>query len=130
MKLNNLGLLLVDLGKLEEAEVYLRRALGIVEQSYGNRHSDVATGLNSLAGVLRRTDRHYEALRMRRRALIITLELTRVNGFEHQYLRLYLINYVELLLEMGTTYDEVMRIVQSLGSDLFDIFMEELQKLK
>ena len=129
MKLNNLGLLLVDLGKLDEAEVYLRRALSIVEKTYGNKHSDVATGLNSLAGVLRRTDRKHEAVQMRRRAVIITLELTRVNGYEHQYLRLYLLNYVELLLEMGTTYDEVMRIVQSFGSDLYDIFTEELQKL-
>jgi tetratricopeptide (TPR) repeat protein len=129
MKLNNLGLLLVDLGKLEEAEIYLRRALSIVEQNYGNKHSDVATGLNSLAGVLRRTNRKHEAVQMRRRAVIITLELTRSNGPEHPYLRLYLMNYAELLLEMGSTYDEVMRIVQSFGSDLFEIFMEELQKL-
>ena len=130
MKLNNLAMLLMDKGEFEEAESYLRRALKIAEQSYGQKHSDVATYLNGLAGVLRRTNRKQEAAQMRRRAMTIALELTRSSGFEHQYLRLYLINYVELLLEMGYSYDEVMKIIQSFGNELTDIFLDELSRLK
>jgi tetratricopeptide (TPR) repeat protein len=130
MKLNNLAMLLMDKGEFEEAESYLRKALKIAEQSYGQKHSDVATCLNGLAGVLRRTNRKQEAAQMRRKAMTIALELTRSSGFEHQYLRLYMINYVELLLEMGYSYDEVMKIIQSFGKELTDIFLDELNKLK
>lgn len=128
IKLNNLAMLLMDRGEFIDAETYLRRALKIAELSYGQKHSDVATYLNSLAGVLKRTARKHEAAQLRRRSLIITLEITRSSGFEHPYLRLYLINYVELLLDLGTSYEEVMKIIQSFGNDITEIFLDELNK--
>ena len=128
-KLNNLANLFFDMNQLAEAEQLVNRALMIREESYGPNHPDVATCLNTLAGILRRTDRKREAAQLRRRAVKIVLDFTRATGYEHPYLRLYLTNYVELLLEMKTSYDEVFNIIRSMGVDLYEIFMDELEKM-
>ncbi len=50
--LNNLAQLLKATNRLAEAEPLMRRALAIVEQSYGGEHPDVAINLSNLAGLL------------------------------------------------------------------------------
>lgn len=75
--LNNLGLLLIVKGQINKAEPLLRRALAITEAQLGPKHPDVATSLNSLAGLL--LTRRYEleegqlseAESLLRRALVI-----------------------------------------------------------
>ena len=69
--LNNLGLLLQDTNRLQEAEPLMRRALEIIKASYGEHHPAVATGLNNLGQLLLDTNQHKEAEPLMRRALEI-----------------------------------------------------------
>ncbi|MDX2041496.1 MAG: tetratricopeptide repeat protein [Acidobacteriota bacterium] len=50
--LNNLALVLKDLGELQNARDLLERSLKISEAAFGTNHPKVATSLNNLAGVL------------------------------------------------------------------------------
>jgi len=69
--LNNLAGLLQATNRLSEAEPLYRRALAILEKSYGPDHPVVATNLNNLALLLRATNRLSEAESLYRRALAI-----------------------------------------------------------
>jgi tetratricopeptide (TPR) repeat protein len=69
--LNNLAQLLKATNRLAEAEPLIRRALKIVEQSFGENHPDVARDLNNLAQLLKATNRLAEAEPLMRRALKI-----------------------------------------------------------
>jgi tetratricopeptide (TPR) repeat protein len=61
IRLNNLGGLLHEMNRLEEAEPLFRRALTIDEESYGLEHPNVARELCNLAALLRDTNRPEEA---------------------------------------------------------------------
>ena len=50
--LNNLGMVLRDLGDYKGAKLKLERALAIDEKVYGPEHPSVATNLNNLGTVL------------------------------------------------------------------------------
>jgi tetratricopeptide (TPR) repeat protein len=50
--LNNLALVLKDLGELAQAQAILERALKIDEAAYGPNHPEVATELDNLARIL------------------------------------------------------------------------------
>ena len=52
--LNNLALILQDLGQAGQARQVADRALAIDEAAYGPDHPDVATDLSNLATILRR----------------------------------------------------------------------------
>ena len=69
--LNNLGLLLKDTNRLEEAEPLMRQALEIDEASFSKQHPSVAIDLNNLATLLQYTNRLGEAEPLMRRALEI-----------------------------------------------------------
>jgi tetratricopeptide (TPR) repeat protein len=69
--LNNLALLLKELGKYTEAEPLLRRALAIDENAYGKDHPCVATNLNNLAFLLTKLGKYTEAEPLSRRAVAI-----------------------------------------------------------
>ena len=71
MCLNNLAALLQATNRLAEAEPLMRRALAIDEQSFGDQHPQVATGLNNLALLLQATNRLAEAEPLMRLALAI-----------------------------------------------------------
>ena len=51
-RVNNLGLVLLDVGNLEGARDHFERALAILEKAYGPDHSEVATSVNNLGNVL------------------------------------------------------------------------------
>jgi len=68
---NQSGLLRYSQAQFSLAEPLYRRALAIYGASYGERHPNVATGLNNLAGLLRATNRLAEAEPLYRRALAI-----------------------------------------------------------
>ncbi len=65
---------LLELGRFADAELIMRRALAIDEQSYGHMHPEVATDLNNLAALLQDTNRLGEAEPLMRRALEIDEE--------------------------------------------------------
>jgi len=69
--LNNLGILLSDLGEYQEAEEYLERALRIREKGLGDEHPDVAQSLHSLASLLTLTGQYDRAKPLFERALDI-----------------------------------------------------------
>ena len=78
--LNNLAILLSELGKHAEAELLYRRSLAISEQVHGPEHADVASSLNNLAALLRGLGKHAEAEQLHRRALAIS---EKIYGLEH-----------------------------------------------
>jgi tetratricopeptide (TPR) repeat protein len=69
--LNNLGVLFHVKADYFEAEKLKRRALAIMEKSYGPDHTEVATALNNLSELLKATNRLAEAEPLMRRALAI-----------------------------------------------------------
>jgi len=78
--LNEVGLYLKHLGQLPEAEGILRRALTIVEKTYGPDHPEVAIYLNNIGTVLRARGDLDGALQNTERALAID---QKVYGPEH-----------------------------------------------
>jgi tetratricopeptide (TPR) repeat protein len=69
--LSNLGQLLADMERLEEAEAHTRRALEIAEGNLGPDHGGVAVHLSNLATILLDQQRWEEAEALLRRALAI-----------------------------------------------------------
>jgi tetratricopeptide (TPR) repeat protein len=51
--LDNLGVVLRELGELPQARAHHKRALAIFEATYGPDHPDIATTLDNLGAVLR-----------------------------------------------------------------------------
>ena len=78
--LHALGRVNDQLGRFDDAERMLRRALELRRAQLGDNHADVAATLTSLANVLVQTDRGEEALRLSRDALAIQ---QRVLGPKH-----------------------------------------------
>jgi tetratricopeptide (TPR) repeat protein len=60
-KLLNFGSILVEMGRIEAAEIQVRRGLEIAEKSYGANHFEVARPLKSLSDILAKMDRYEEA---------------------------------------------------------------------
>ena len=69
--LDALGRVNDQLGRFDEAERLLRRALELRRTQYGDNHADVAATLNHLSTVVAERGRHAEALRLAREALDI-----------------------------------------------------------
>ncbi len=69
--LGNLGIVLQDLGRLDDAREAQERALGIKEKVYGPEHHEVAITLGNLGVVLKQLDDLPAARAMEERALAI-----------------------------------------------------------
>lgn len=104
--LNELGVTLRDLDRLDEAEPLLRKALKIYEAHYGPIHPEVTFELSSLAQVLKATDRLDEAEQMMRRCLKITFASTE-KGKENERLPLRIDRYRDILTRLGHSEDEI-----------------------
>ena len=92
--LNNLGELLQDQGKLDEAAPYYEQALAIDKKVYGEEHPDVATGLNNLASLLYGQGKLDEAAPYVEQSLAIW---KKVHGEEHPQVATGLNNLGQLL---------------------------------
>ncbi|KAJ5358338.1 uncharacterized protein N7496_010751 [Penicillium cataractarum] len=66
---NNLGLVLNNLGKHQEAETMHRRVLEVREKTLGCEHTDTLSSVSNLGNVLYRQEKFEEAEAMYRRAL-------------------------------------------------------------
>lgn len=102
--LNNLGEIEKALGRLEESERLLRRALALKEAELGGEHAEVSSTLNNLASVLLELERFEEGERLYRRALAIE-EAT--YGTDHPRLSSILNNLGTLLDESGRPEEAV-----------------------
>ncbi len=80
------------------AELLFKRALAIREKALGPEHPDVATSLNSLAGLYRTQAKYTLAEPLLKRALAI---LEKALGPKHPDVALILENYAGLLREMN-----------------------------
>ncbi len=69
-----------DLGEHQKAIAYLEQALAIDREVYGERHPDVATGLNNLGAAWDDLGEHQKAIAYYEQALEI---FTAVYGPEH-----------------------------------------------
>jgi hypothetical protein len=107
--------LLQATNRLVEAEPLMRRALAIDEKSFGPEHPEVATGLSSLALLLRAKQRLGEAEPLLGRALVVLLDFTRRTGHEHPHLQTAFENYQDVLQEMGKSDTEIEAAIASLS---------------
>ena len=86
----------------------MRRALAIDEPSYGTDHPNVARDLNTLAQLLKVTNRLAEAKPLLRRGLEILFHFTRTTGHMHPHLQTGVDNYTGLLAAMGLDEAEIL----------------------
>jgi serine/threonine-protein kinase len=91
--LDALGRVNDQLGRFDDAEQMLRRALELRRARFGNDHADVALTLKNLASVLSQKDRSEEALSTYREALAIQ---QRVLGPSHPDVALSMIGVASL----------------------------------
>jgi tetratricopeptide (TPR) repeat protein len=96
--LNNLALLLLELGDLAGARPLFERALTIDERALGPEHPETATNLNNLAGVLHRGGDLTGARPLFERALAIR---EKALGPEHIQTAKSLNNLANLLRDLG-----------------------------
>ena len=96
--LNNLALILRDLGQPEAARPLQERALAIDEAAYGPDHPDVATDLNNLATILRDLGQPEGARPLQERALAIT---EAAYGPDHPTVATRLNNLAQILQDLG-----------------------------
>ena len=98
VSLVNLARALQAMGKADEAEVHLNRALLIAETERGTEHIDVAAIANALAGLYQAEGKLEDAEPFFRRALQI---MEKALGPEHTGLATVLENYASCLRQMG-----------------------------
>ncbi len=123
--MSQLGLFWNARGRFRSAEPLMRRALAIVERSYGPDHPDVAIRLNNLAQLLQATDRLDEAEPLMRQALAID---ERSYGPDHPDVAIDL-NNLATLLQATDRLDEAEPLMRqalaiderSLGTDHPDV---------
>ncbi len=96
--LNNLALILQDLGQPEEARPLQERALAIDEAAYGPDHPAVARDLNNLALILRDLGQPEGARPLQERALAID---EAAYGPDHPDVALDLNNLALILRDLG-----------------------------
>jgi tetratricopeptide (TPR) repeat protein len=97
-RLNNLALILRDLGQPGEARPLQERALAITETAYGPIHPAVATALNNLAQILQDLGQPGEARPLQERALATT---ETAYGPDHPTVATRLNNLAQILRDLG-----------------------------
>jgi tetratricopeptide (TPR) repeat protein len=106
--MNNLGSLLETEGRHQQAEIFERRAMRILEQKLGPWNSELATSCTNLADILWTKGDRASAADLYRRALVIDES---VYGPENPEVAGDLVNYGTLLKETGQarTADQMLR---------------------
>lgn len=110
--LDDAGVALKKGGRYQEAEVLLKRALGIREKVFGADHPDVAESLNNLGELYRVMGRHEDSERLHKRALGIWVHS---RGSRHPDVATSLSNLGALYGEMGRNQDAEMLLKRALG---------------
>ncbi|MBF8277206.1 MAG: tetratricopeptide 2 repeat protein [Candidatus Brocadiaceae bacterium] len=112
---NGLVVFLLHAALHAEAEPFMRRALRIDEQSFGENHPNVAIHLNNLAQLLQATNRLAEAEPLCRRMVEIFLQFTSKTGHTHPHLHAATNNYAGLLHAMGHSAEDIRDDLKKLG---------------
>jgi tetratricopeptide (TPR) repeat protein len=105
--LNNLALILRDLGQLAQARPLAERALAITEAAYGPDHPAVAIRLSNLTGILQDLGQPEQARPLAERALAITEAVYGPGHPTAVTLRVNLAGVVADLGQRGSTIGEV-----------------------
>jgi hypothetical protein len=123
--LNNLAHLLHVTNRAAEAEPLIRRALTILEATYGPNHPTVAIRLNTLAQLLQATNRLREAEPLSRRQVQIFEAFGAATGRDHPHIDGARANYASILHALGCDDDQIAdRIIKlNAGQPLDDVPM-------
>ncbi|TRZ54054.1 ATP-binding protein, partial [bacterium] len=116
------------LDELRVTGTLMRRALAIDEKSYGQDHPNVAIGLNNLAQLLKATNHLAEAEPVSWRIVEIFLKFTRTTGYHHPHLQTAVMNYAELLIEMGMSSPQIFQKLEALGPEPIEILRQAIGK--
>ena len=106
----------------------MRRSLAIAEQRHEPFHPEVALVLNSLAALLRNTNRVTEAETLVRRALGILLRSRTTNGQAHRYLTDVLCNYYLVTQTMGLSGARFKEVIVTMAQET-QFPLEVLQRI-
>jgi len=115
--INNIGMVLQDMGDLQGAREYLERALGIDEKTYGKEHPDVAIDVNNIGSVLQDMGDLQGAREHYERALRID---EKTYGKEHPDVAIDVNNIGSVLQAMGdlqgarNNYERALRIFEKI----------------
>ena len=120
--LDALGQVNEQLGRFDDAERFLRRALELRRALYGNDHLDVATTLINLSSAIRQKGPGEEALRLSREALAIQ---ERLMGARHPDVALTL-KSVAVLTRDAAVAESLVRVArdiqrEALGADHVEV---------
>jgi tetratricopeptide (TPR) repeat protein len=95
---NDLGIVLGNLGRYDQAETALRKSLEIERKLYGEGHPATARALDALGGLYFSQERHEEALEHQQAALDLLIE---AYGEEHRVVALSMNNVATGLRAVG-----------------------------
>ncbi|MBN1211965.1 MAG: tetratricopeptide repeat protein [candidate division Zixibacteria bacterium] len=98
LSLNNLGIIIYDQGRYEDAESLHKRALAIDEKTYGLDHQNVAIDLSNLAFLFHSLGRFDEAVQMYSRILAI---FEKTLGVDHQRVGIVANNLAVIYFDLG-----------------------------
>jgi len=109
LMLNNVGLLLHDQGKHDEAESLYKQSLEIRKNIFGINHPDVATSLNNLAELYKSQGKYDEAEPLYKQSLEISKNIF---GINHPDVASSLNNLAELYNSQGK-YDKLKELLNN-----------------
>ena len=110
--LNNIGLVLSNLGRKDEALSYYMQSLVIKRKVYGDEHSDVAASLNNIGTVLSGLGKYQESLSYHEQSLVI---YKKVYGEKHTHVAASLNNVGTVLRDLGKNQESLSYHEQSLA---------------
>jgi eukaryotic-like serine/threonine-protein kinase len=105
--MSNFGVFLMDRGKLQEAESWLRRADASARAALPPGHPNLAVAISNLGAVNSRLGNHAECERLSREAIAIS---TKTEGPDHASTLQYEANLASALLELGR-HDEMQPVI-------------------
>jgi len=120
--LNNLAILLEDLGRAEEALVLYREALVAVEAAFGESSDHVSSILGNIGLILSQTGEWTEAESLLRRAMAIDLQLM---GPDHPVVGVDKINLGLLLCDADQPAEGLTLVTEAMG--VFERFYDREQ---
>jgi tetratricopeptide (TPR) repeat protein len=123
--LNNLAGLLRVMQRFDESETIYRRVLRIDEVCYSEDDPEVAIHADNLAGLLEQTHRPEEAQALRHQAVRNFFRFARTAGYEHPSHREAVVKYVNLLMHLGASPQQIISKLELTAEELSSLDQED-----
>ena len=111
------GVALATLQQFPEAESNMRRALEMVEQTFGPENPHISNSLGNLSQLMLATNRADEAGPLMQRHLNLLLEVTRATEHPHPHLEIAFRNYIGYLQATGKKPEEVLEELRTIAPE-------------